>query len=141
MAIIFYMKFIIQLKVQNKETKEKKERDPYCVSFASSRASSSVEKVLTHKTGPKTSSFQICMEVVTSVMIAGSTKKPFFRCCNINKQNTFTSPIQQEQKGNIVIKYGKKALEKRYTSGRPPPHKIVAPSLLAVEMNFSTFSY
>ena len=47
----------------------------YWVSFAYSRASSSVLNILTQRTGPKTSSLQICMEVITSVIIVGSTKK------------------------------------------------------------------
>lgn len=53
----------------------------YWVSFASSMASSSVLNVLTHRTGPKTSSLHICIEVVTSVMMVGWMKNPFFRCC------------------------------------------------------------
>lgn len=43
-------------------------------------ASSSVLNVLTARTGPKTSSLHICMEVFTSEMMVGSTKYPFFKC-------------------------------------------------------------
>lgn len=79
----------------NKETKEEEIKvsrknemgqtrigdSTHWVSFASSRASSSELNVLTQRTGPKTSSLHICIEGVTSVMMVGSMKNPFFRCC------------------------------------------------------------
>lgn len=106
----------------------------YRVSFANSMASSSVENALTHKTGPKTSSLQICIDVAMSVMTVGSTKNPFFRCCQSFKDwlsimNYWERP--ECQQWQVVDN----------TSGRAPPHKMVAPSLLAFEMNFKTFSY
>ena len=60
----------------------------HSVSFASSMASFSVVNVLTHKTGPNTSSLQICMEVLTSVMMVGSMKNPFLICCHFSPYNS-----------------------------------------------------
>jgi hypothetical protein len=59
-------------------------QETHWVSFASSTASLSVLNTLTQMTGPKTSSRQICIDVLTSVMIVGSIKNPLLRCC----QNT-----------------------------------------------------
>lgn len=62
--------------------KEKKKGElTYWVSFASSMASSSVLNVFTQITGPNISSFQTSIEVFTSVMMVGSIKYPFFKCC------------------------------------------------------------
>lgn len=50
-------------------------------------ASSSVLKVDTAKTGPKTSSVQICMWGFTFASTVGARKYPFFKCCNRYKSH------------------------------------------------------
>lgn len=67
------------------------------VSFANSIASSSVENVLTQRIGPKTSSLQICMDVVTSVMMAGSIKNPFFKCWFIVTYVSYRFKLENEE--------------------------------------------
>lgn len=108
----------------------------HTVSFARSIASSSVLNVFTQRTGPNTSSLQICIEVVTSVMTVGSTKNPLFRCCHWILEK-ISSP--QELQKHVAKTY----LQRKYnhTLGRDPPVKMVAPSLLAFEINFNIFSY
>lgn len=58
----------------------------YWVSFAMARASSSVLKVDTAKTGPNTSSVQICMWRCTFERTVGSRKYPFVKCCKEDRQ-------------------------------------------------------
>ena len=70
----------------------------------SSMASSSVLNVLTHRTGPKTSSLQICMEVVTSLIMVGSMKKPLFKCCHYLQNNKILTTIQKEATVMLTIK-------------------------------------
>lgn len=57
--------------------------NPYWELFANCTASSSVLNVLTHRTGPKISSFQMAMFSETSVKIVGSMKYPFCKFCGL----------------------------------------------------------
>lgn len=76
-------------------------KETYWVSFANSMASSSELNVLTLRTGPKTSSLQICIVVVTSLMMVGSMKYPFFKCCDSNIEFLSYCDRLERRKGNI----------------------------------------
>lgn len=58
-------------------------------------ASSSVANILTHKTGPKTSSLQISMKVLTTVMIVGSMKNPFVNAGIANRHRSDKSKVMK----------------------------------------------
>lgn len=88
--------------IHGKENKMK----AHTVSFASSMASASVLNVLTQRTGPKISSLHICIDVDTLLMMAGSRKYPFFKCCNSTSSNgTFFTAFQRQRQQRRQVLY------------------------------------
>lgn len=74
-------------------------------------ASSSEPNVFTQRTGPKTSSLQICMEVVTLLMMVGSMKNPFFKCCKFTIHTFEFLTYCDILKRNLVFSYNGKQKE------------------------------